>query len=85
MSGFLGGSRILKYTRNSEKRQAEHELLVQSTPTNETHEDSNRKLESEVRKAEHEVRIPVSGLDITLISCRSRARGSLRTNTAFAS
>ena len=63
VSGFFGGSRILKYTRNSGKRQAEHDFLVQSTPTNETHEDSNRKLENELKKAEQEVRVLPLGLE----------------------
>jgi hypothetical protein len=56
MSGFLGGSRILKHTRNSEARQAEHEFLVNSTPTDETHEDSNQKLNEDIAEAEAEVR-----------------------------
>lgn len=55
MSGFLGRSRILKYTRNSEKRQAEHDFLVNNAASNETHEDATQKLEDEVKEAEREV------------------------------
>jgi hypothetical protein len=55
MSGFLGGSRILKHTRNSEARQTEHEFLVNSTPTDETHEDSNQVLKEDIAQAEAEV------------------------------
>ena len=63
MSGFLGASRILIYTRNSEKRQAENDWLAESAGTNESHEDSNRKLENDLKKAEQEVRVLPLGLE----------------------
>ena len=56
MSGFLGRSTILKHTRNSEARQAEHEFLLNSTPSDETYEDSNQRLKGDIAEAEAEVR-----------------------------
>lgn len=68
MSGFLGADSIIRSTRNSPARQAEHDFLRQSTPSDETHEESNQTLKEDMEKAEQEVRSNLRSGDIRLKS-----------------
>lgn len=60
-SGFFGADRVIKHTRNSQARQADHDFLRKCTPSERTHQDSNGVLVREIQKAEQEVRDRLPG------------------------
>lgn len=60
MSGFTGKDSIIHHTRNSEARQADHDLLKNSTPSDATHLESTDNLKLEIKKAEEEVCVLLS-------------------------